>query len=295
LKEFIKLKLNQIEDNSTFKLSAKPSEDFRQSIKKNGIIINPVVFKDENKYILISGHNRVGVAREYAFDYVEVLKVPKKFRCDFIRNEILRKKLEGIFAPASLIQGNINPLWQDCSALLKDQLIPFFHSHEKCQKLAEFKNFLNYSIERRVNYKILESFVKLKKEASEIVDSSVMKFQPKIAQIKELIKSLDEISEKVTLIPDHVNSHDSMNELLQFYFTIRYPEYSRLKNEADVFKARYNNMPFQIEFPEYMEGGFADLTFRVKAESKVSEIEKNFQTLSSIDLNSLHKILNGDV
>jgi hypothetical protein len=306
--------LNDIE----FKISKPLGDDrLKESIRSSGILEMPVLFKENNLYKIIFGHNRLSIIKELnlskagtgLFCYIAQEPDPELF----IGYAVL-KNFRGEFGATGkskfiLILKNKFCLDENDIALAaKKMQIPdeflLAGNLEKVLSLPEpLKNYLDL---KSIGFKIVKNILRLSKDACILFSNWLIVIDIRVnifKSIVDLMVDIDKINRtenilaKLAIIdPMAGDFNDSVKKnsirkdemLFREIFKVRYPEYTNIKLKAENIINEMVENGLEIYFPEYFEKDEIGILLKINKRNKIEGFNK---MISRINVDALKKLL----
>ncbi len=157
--------------DQTFKLSKNViKEDLKMSIRRSGILENPVLLKKAGRHVVLFGHNRLKVLSELNTKIVKSLIIHEIDPVSYIRYALL-KNYRGEIGPfgkiklISIIKKFLNYDPDDVNRIARDELnLPdaFTHDRENIDKAISIPDELkNYIDAKDMNFRTIRDVLNL--------------------------------------------------------------------------------------------------------------------------------------
>ena len=271
-------------------------EKLLSSIRSWGVLEDPVVISTDSRFIVLSGHNRLSVLREIGIGETNC-RVASKFNPDdFLKNAAL-KHLQGEIGPV----GRIKLLLTACEQAphrieelilmaCREFNVPEFISRDAdvMRKAVELpQNLRDYSDTRDIAYKTLRELVLLPAEAIEIIASWVDSINFRMNIFRDIVEILNDISKRdETLAPvrninltELEDPRGRENLVLGFLKELRYPEYSKSRQRAEIIISSLRGKGFTVDFPQYFEGDTIGIGLSVAKREGAGGLKKKLEQL----------------
>jgi hypothetical protein len=310
------IKLDSVDlDNYDFKISRPCGEErFRESIVSSGILEMPVLFKKNNTYRIISGHNRLRVFKElnasaagisipcYVTDFPDA---------DWFIGQAVLKSFRGETGPVGkcrfiyILKSKFSMNKEDIFTAAKKMQIPdeFADKNEKVLALPEpLKNYLDL---KNIGFKIIKNILRLSDDTCQLLSGWLLYADIRVnifKNIVDLLADIDKINKTNKMLPglagidlaaagDDNSPKISVRKdemLFREIFKVRYPEYSDLKAKAEKIIKELSKDGLEIEFPEYFEKDEVGVLLKINKRNKIEGFNK---VISRINTDALRKLL----
>ncbi len=301
-----RISINKIDFNNTcYKITRNSySKKLENSIKNFRILIPPLLFSENNNYIIISGHNRLRILKDIGESFIEARVIEKIDPDLFIKYNLMKcyDTGVGVIGKAkflSILKNDIkiDPLKIDLIA--KEIELPVY-STDKINLLEKIINLpqgiKDYIDLRDTGYKVVKNILRLPGPAVSLLNDWIKKTNMRVNIFKSIVELLLDLSKKNKNIHSLGNIDIEFTEdrrareliLHKELYKIRYPEYSELKAGAEDIIKGFRSKGIEIEFPEYMEGDEIGLSFKVNKRDGIDSFIKKF---NNMDTNGLKKLL----
>lgn len=287
--------LEKIIQDTYFKISPPPGDELYQSVLSEGILVRPVIYFHNETYIVVCGHNRISALKAGGALEVEAELVSRDEINRSQMRECLRKKQEGSLSYMSvlLLYVRMQREGEDTSRLLQFfKIPPFFQKKELLESLLDNTLFCEYALRRRLSLKLIRWYCELGSEQKSAFNL-VLSSNPRANIFKEALIIVDEIVRRGQKLQLEKKDARDEKKLVAKLRTLRYPLYTEIKERSDSLAASFSTKKRSLVFPEYLEGGYADIIIRIKAEDSNSDIQNRFKELSGHDFSDIISLLKG--
>lgn len=296
-------------NNTTYKIS-KPhiQESLVQSIRKFGILQLPNLIRAGEKFIVLSGHNRLSVVKNLGYK-TQTCIVHDAFNAETFFRRALLKIYHGEIGPISKIK-LISILKQYSSDLdinvnefaLKSLSIPEYiiSSEFIMQKCLAFSKSISDFLEmKEPGYKTIKDIALLPESFIIILGNWLETLPMRVNIFKQIVELLYDISrkgigaenlQKIT-IPTEAEPRHKESWLLGSLLSIRYPDFSKRKYEADILLDTLRKNGIQPSFPEFFEGDEIGFTIHVRKKEGIASLYDKIEKIDSDIVNRLLDLL----
>lgn len=307
--------LSAIAADDTYRIS-KPivSKQLVASIKLFGVLRPPAAFVSSTGLVLLTGHNRVAAAREACVSQIPVYVYPSS-AAQVLRQEALFKSYHREISPA----GKLKALGIEAtifgadehflSTLGKELAVPEdfllgtnfetkpFESIELFNQLPD--SIKNYFDIHDIAFKIIADYMRLHRNLQEALSLLAERIKIRADVFRKITELAAELAAAnpafdITVAADEVlsiGSEDADTRLCSKLFALRYPEYSAMKQQADIIAAKINGSGVKADFPEFFEGGKLKLSVELKKREGAAAFFRKAESVCKEDLQTLLNML----
>jgi hypothetical protein len=296
-------------NNDEFKISKPLGDDrLKQSLQSFGLLDPPVVYKADNTYKIISGHNRLTMLKELnlavgsVLCYITSLPEPGSFT-DYAFLKNFRGEI-GPIGKSKFIRILKNKFCLNENEILfaaKNMQIPgdfiYADQFEKVLSLGDpLKKYLDL---KDIGFKIINNILRLPDEARVLLSNWVIDAGIRVNIFKNIVDLVVDIN-KINKIPAlqpmiDLSAGDSTGNtarkdetLYRELFKIRYPEYTDIKLKAGKIIADIMKDGLEIDFPDYFERDEIGISLKINKRDNVEGFNK---MLSRINTDALKRLL----
>ena len=297
--KLVSVKLSDIDVRDTFYKISRWGDNERlvRSIARSGVLRPPLMHKKGKTWQIISGFNRVNAAKTLGMLHITVM-VPDSVDRDLVLSLAAEKEYHHEIGPvgkARLVKiinsfrgtGSI-----DHERLTHSLGIPLsvLHDDEFIDRVLSLPHALGvYIDEKNINFKIIKKLISMPDGVLERISGWVSSQGMKVNIFRNLIDILDDIYRRDGHIPaidefvpqEDESRRDFEQELYRYYFTVRFPRYSRLMNKAEAIRDELLSKGFTVDFPVSFEGNTVSLSFSMQAGERSNDIVRKIATLDS--------------
>ncbi len=297
-------------DDTSYKIT-KPhiSEQLIQSIKKHGIVEPPVLIRQNNRFIILSGHNRLSAAKALGRNR-QACRILEAFEPELFFDAGIKKLYHNEIGPIGKIRFYqiLKPYESDLS-IRNSNLFDFavkelgIHAHilssdELISRISSFPPLLIEYLEMKdPGFKTMRDLVHLSDTTVAIVSSWIESIPMRINIFRQIVELLYDIELKVSdcnrlhniLIPIEGDPRHKEALLLQSLMAIRYPNFLKRKSELDTLMMNLQKNGVQTEFPQFFEGDEVSFTIDIRKKEGSNSF---FKKIEKIDKNTVEKLLN---
>jgi hypothetical protein len=286
-----------------YKISKPLNDDkLKNSIQSFGLIDLPVLLKNNGKYQIICGHNRINILRELSDTKVTSYVLSELLPETYIRFAILKNFRREIGTIGKikfirLLKTKFFTNENDILTAAKAVFIPedFFDITLSRKILNLPEALLNYIDIKEAGFKIIKNILRLPDEAFLLLSEWITLASIRVNIFKEIIDliidiykrdgNLDSLDIDLALFGATIRKDEA---LYQQIFKIRYPEYTNIKLKADKIISAFKRTDLEIDFPFYSERDDIGLIFKIRKRDGIEHIKR---TLDQIDLNGIRNLL----
>lgn len=293
-------------DDTTYKIS-KPhvSEQLTQSIKKYGVIEQPILVSENNRFIILSGHNRLSAAKALGKNR-QMCIILESFNLNVFLQIALKKLYHSEIGPLGKIKlyrilKNHEPVTITDSAdfAIKELGIPEYilSSEDIVNKALSFPPFLAKYLEmKEPGFKTIRDIIRLSENIIATLSNWLEAVPMRANVFRQVIDLLYDIDRKAKhidylqhiQIPFEGDTRYKEASILRSLMAICYPNFSERRRAADLFLSTLRNNGVQTHFPEFFEGDEVLFTINV---SKREGCAAFFNKIDKIDKETIEKLL----
>ena len=305
----LKISLNEIDlENRYYKLSRNlTDEKLKRSISACGIIEPPVLLERNNRYIIITGHNRISAAAGLGIQSIDSTVI-KQLDYDILANCAVIKCYRNEIGPVGrarliiIIRKDFNPEKESMLKLARDIELPaeFINDPVLPDRILNLpdglKDYLDY---KDISIKTIKNILRLPDESIIKLNEWVSGITLRANIFKNIIEYLIDIYKKnksLELISEIDLSSIDDRRLRETYlhdriFKLRYPQYSDRKEKSDGIIKYFNSMGFKIESPQYFEGEDIALRFLINKRDDLCLLGERLKNINMDDIKKLLELL----
>jgi len=258
----------------------------------------PYIFKKGPGYEILTCHNRIKILRDTGIQVLKcfILDQPDAgIFLDHVALKIYRNelgpvgKLRTLFLIGSFFKLG-EPVKKDfCIRILKLPL-EIIGSDVYLKKVMDFPPALNgYLDEKDISFKVIKDLSLLPPEWIDVINNWLNKIQVRVNIFRMIIDNIFDIyrrGDNIRVIESITCSDDKT--LYDTVYTIRYPEYSKLKMKADNIISQLNGAGLTVDFPEYFDRGFVTIKLDI---NKNSDCGDQLKKISNINIERLKELI----
>lgn len=281
------------------------SKNFRNtelvaSIKSSGMLEKPFLIKTDNYYYPLTCHNRIRIISEIDKDEIEayILHSPvfevfiSYFQLKIYRNEC---GPVGKIKAVSILRNEFGIDGSELADLARKTLkIPHdIFSEEKnlnciMQLPAALKDYIDA---KDIPFRLIKDIISFDEVIITELNRWVEKVQIRLNIFKMLVDFLFDIRKRdggLKIIEDEALLKMDDKALYDYVFSVRYPEYSQKKIEADKLISMLTGKGVSVEFPEFFEKDYISLRFTINRREPGSKIN---ELVSGVDCKKIDALL----
>lgn len=291
--------------NRCFKISKNHIDDrFIKSIKNFGILEPPVLIKDEVKYTVLFGFNRLDALNKLGKKSINAVIIDRIDSELYIEYALL-KCIRNEIGPAGKIK-LISILTDHCSIEDKRLIalgergfnIPeeFILSHSRIKAVNSLPEIIKDYIDLKdINFRLIKDLLKLPGEVISQIAVWIEYTGMRVNIFKRVLENLIDIYRRDNNLNQIKNIEFKLIEdrkerercIYKHLFKIRYPEYSCLKQKANTIVEFYLERGILIDLPEYFEGDSINIIFRVKKGDDFKSFRKKLDYIDEEKIDDL--------
>lgn len=298
--DFEKLDIKKISYDEEFKISRPfADESLLQSIKRSGVKEPLLLFKNDEKYRILSGHNRYKAALVLNFPDVPSIIVPSIVIEDLLR-VITLKNFYSRLGPfgrikSYLILKKINLDNSFSIPFARDELrIPEeFISDDNLSRLMNLPELIiQYADMKDISFKIIKKLLFLRPQSLFLICKWLESAKFKVNIFNKVIEMLFEIEKKENGTErlrniENVEGVDFDKLVYDKVYSERYPEYSVYKKKSDDIRKKFLDKGIDIIFPDYFEGDKVEIKLQLSKMDGGNRFLKAVDNISDIDIKEL--------
>ncbi len=268
----------------------------------------PVLIQKNNRFIILSGHNRLSVANALGNNR-QLCRILETFDPMFFSQLAIKKLYHNEIGPIGKIRFYqiLKPYESDLTIqnsnlfdfAVKELGIPahFLSSDELITRISSFPPLLIEYLEMKdPGFKTMRDLVHLSDATVAIVSSWIECVPMRVNIFRQIVELLYDIERKGSecnrlhniLIPKEGDPRQNEALLLQSLMAIRYPDFLKRKSEADALMMTLQKNGVQTKFPQFFEGD--ELSFIINIRKKEGS-HSFFKKIDKIDKNTVEKLL----
>lgn len=270
-----------------YKISKPYNQLLSLSIKRSGLASPLILIETGSSFRILSGHNRFKAMRDASILKFPAVKTESLF--DDFRKEIIKKNYSGFLSFSGKLK--TCKYFHFDSDLMNELGIPA--SRRTADDIIFPASIINYFNEKDAPLKILDEMLTLDcgiiSAYEEFITSKGFKFalfRESVALVSDILK----LTGKDEVISVFENASDD-NILIQELKRIRYPLMSSLFEKSVSLSERFRNAGLNLTFPQNFDGGFADISIRIKKKTKASDFFGACGKLTDSDIDDIISII----
>ena len=277
------------------------SHQLRASLELSGMLEVPYLLKRDSVYYIFTCHNRIRILQESGIRKIREIKsiVLEEPDAEIFMSHLALKMYRNELGPFGRIKG----LWLLKSVFKLDpgdlnefglrilKLQPEILDDNKfIENMAALpEGLVNYIDDRDISFKIIKDILALPMSWLEIINTLLKEIPVRVNIFRAMIDNLFDIyrmSADVSVIGSLEYSDDkTLNDSI---FSLRYPEFSRLKGESHKIIDELSCKGLSIEFPEYLEK--ASITLKLEINKK-NDLSNELKKVWDMDPEKLKKLM----
>ncbi|MBP7901316.1 MAG: ParB N-terminal domain-containing protein [Spirochaetes bacterium] len=270
-----------------FKISKQYNPDLALSIKRNGLANPLILIETDSSFRILSGHNRFKALCENSADKICAVK-SDDISGDF-RKEIIKKNYSGLLS----FYGKIKACkYFNTDAALMNEL-GISSSRRSSNDISLPDALLNYLNEKDAPLKILDELTLMNIDIIQLYETFIKDKGFKFALFREslsLVSDIIKINSREAIAEIFQKASDD-SSLIQELKKLRYPLLSSMFEKSAFISERFKNAGLNLTFPQNFDGGFADISIRIKKKTKASDFFGACGRLTDSDIDDIIDIL----
>ncbi len=258
------VKINDISASDYFKVSRKNYPDnLIYSLKQSGMLEVPVLIKTDSGYDIFTCHNRIKILRESGvedltcsiLDKAEVELFMKHVSLKAYRNELgPYGKLKVLSLFDIHFKAELLTVKDFCSKVLKLPL-DVIENGIYLRKILSFPvSLIDYLDEKDISFKTIKDLSRMPEDWLNLIDSWLKNIQVRVNIFRMLADYLFDIYRRGDNITSlELLSYGDDKTLYDVIFSIRFPEFSKLKSRSESIINDLSGGGLSIDFPDYFE------------------------------------------
>jgi len=274
--------LNQIDiEDETFKVSRPMQGDsLRKSISVSGMLEPALLLRQERKYTIIFGHNRIEAAGICQMDAIPA-SVVEQITLQPYMEGVAKKIYHDEVGPCGkcrvlnilrFVFNADNLQLQNAGNVIN---VPgnFVRNPENADVVTGFPGELREYLDvKNVGFRVITGMMVLPQPAINFLSEIVQNTQMRLNYFRDIVSMMDDILRRdgsldEVLAVDRDNSDDRRvreESLYRAVRNIRYPRYTEMKNRVDEIDTMLRQKGVTVNFPPYFEGDACTVSFVVK-------------------------------
>ena len=306
-KQKIRVGSIDIEDDF-YKISKNRFENsLRKSIETLGIIELPLLIKNNEKYRVIFGHNRLCILNDLGIEFVDSI-VAEKIDAELFLKHIFLKSYRNEIGPigrVKFIQILKNKFNFDNDALASAAAninlpMQFLQTPLLCESVTglpdTLKDYIDY---KDIGFKVIMDILRLPSSAIILLDKWVGLVSMRANIFRKIVSHLVDIDKRnATFFPLEKIDLDPIEDrrvredcIYEEVFRLRYPEYTELRENALNIIGRIETKGLDITFPEYFESDEIGVRFCINRRDGIESFRNRFDAVDTFELKKLLDLL----
>ena len=276
-----------------------PSQKLVESVSKNGIIDPPVLFRDGECYIPLSGHNRLNAALGAGIKTVRCLVAPGA-GYDFFLSHAALKNFRGELGVAGRIRaaaiaaglrGLACADGEICAAL---ELPPAAASSMNDVLLLD-ERLLSYCDEKSLPMKTLMILPAFPPALRDALAGWIGRPNVRMNMFKSAVDLLEDLmrvkplEELCGIVMQHASEPD--DALVTALYAIRNPVIAQMNVKSEAIIAEFRRQQVEIVYPPYFEGSSVEVKLRMKRADNGASCRKSLEYLLESDFSEMLDLL----
>jgi hypothetical protein len=283
--------------DASFRIS-RPVMDERMSriFERFGHLTVPLMIRDRKGFVLLTGHNSIEKGVHPERNSIWSMIIDEMDSEIYIR-ETLLMAARGEIGPLgklkalAILKGYFRIDGSTLSEIGREGFqLPgdFLKESELTIKIEQAPSDLREYIERRdISFKIIRLLCRLSRESLGLLSDWVKVYNIRVNIFRDLAEMLFDLQRDGKLpaelfepLPDEINDQrQHENYIYNRTYSLRYPEYSRLKEKADKLRSNLQSVSIEIEYPEYFERSSLRLIVGLHKGADINKIGGKLESL----------------
>lgn len=294
------IRISDIREDDTFRISRPVVSDaLLQSIKELGLLEKPFLLDDGKGLLPVTCHNRILALKRHEADAVDA--------------HVIKKIDPGIFTGNTAMKVRRNEVGPagKCRALAISQEFSLYNDPALfCKKIlnvspdildTEFASVIldlprslrNYIDIKDAGFKIIRDLVVLPRYMIDWLDGCVEMMQVRINVFKAVVEHLFDLGKKYEHLPlpVFIQGKSDDRHLLEAVRRLRFPEYSGLRDRADLIINAVSARGVSVDFPEFFESSRFVVNIDVDLRDSAADIRARLDAVDAGKLVELASLL----
>ncbi len=283
--------------DSYFQITKKLNEDkMINSIKAVGLLEPPVLLGVKDKYIIVSGFNRINAIKKLGGNYVDALTVDRVERGHYIKYNLL-KILRGEIGPVGkikfilILKNYFSMSCKEIEEIIRESaIIPemIFSDGSVMDRIVQLPRVIrDYADLKDLSYKILKKIIRLPARVQSSlcrwINAGLVRvniFKEITDMIYDIIRRDNNHDEIINIACGNCENRRKFEEyLFESIFRLRYPHYSRKKENARRIIKELSDNRTALQFPDFFERDTIVLKLTVSKNDDLKKISDKFSRM----------------
>lgn len=296
----VKVKLCDVRDDDTFRVSRPVVTDtLIQSVRDLGMLERPFLLDDSGGLIPFTCHNRILSLRKLEADKVDAFIIKQIDPAIFINNTSLKVRRNET-GPAgkcrAFLLAQKHNLYPDTAQFCKKiiNVSPDILDAQLASAVLGLpRQVRNYVDVKDTGFKILRDLVALPEYMISWIAYCLDEMQVRANVFRMVVDYLFDLGGKNdrVLLPFIDEGMRDDRQLLEVLGRLRYPEYSRLRDQADKLLSSLSSRGVSVDFPEFFESSRFVVNFDVSVRDSVNDIRERLDRIDAAGLVKLASLL----
>lgn len=296
----VKVNICDIRDDDTFRVSRPVVTDVLiQSVRDIGMLERPFLLDDSSGLIPFTCHNRILSLRKLGEDKVDAFIIKQIDPAIFINNTALkvrRNETGPVGKCRAFLLVHEHNLYPDTAQFCKKILnvSPDILDAQLASAVLDLPGKLrNYVDVKDTGFKILKDLVVLPEYMIAWLTACLDTMQMRANVFRIVVDYLFDLGRKNdrVLLPSIDECMGDDRRLTEMLGRLRYPEYYRLRDQADTLLNSLSSRGVSVDFPEFFESSGFVVKFDVSARDSVNDIRERLDRIDAAGLVKLASLL----
>lgn len=288
-----------------FHVTRPANDDLKTSVYEFGILKPCVLEKKDNYFRIVSGFNRLALAKELGISGIPVHLVDR-VDAELFLSLVIPRAMTGRIGPVGKLRA-LRILKDYCGLSDADERIgrktfgissDFLNDSHLADKLLSLPASLKGYIDARdPGFRCLKILAGLPVYAAEFLAQIIDVIPLRINIFRSMIDIMADLIARDGHLPDFsipVADHDRKKLEEMVYsrlYANRYPRYSALHEEAEMIIGKLSRKGVSVDFPEFFESGSCNLVIQIKSSDNAGTIGKRLESIDTHLCEKLAKLL----
>ena len=258
------------------------------SIGTEGLAEPLILFEQECAYRIISGHNRYKALVEIDASSAESVIIMDN-RIDEFRKNAVKRSYNGKLSLSGKIK--CASAFKSETSLMNVLGIPEHYRGIKNEILPSA--VMRYLDDKNASFKIIDELLSLGDSITRAFDYYLKNNKIKYALFRESLSLIDDIvknegQNRVVSILKNSSEDESLLEVLR---ELRYPYYTKMKNESESIVKGMKLKGIDIFFPPYFDGGYSEIRIKLRKKNTLKNYCNVIEKITHEDIERISSVI----
>jgi hypothetical protein len=281
-------------ENEGYRLS-RYSDDSRllESIASHGILEMPLLQHTDDEWIILSGHRRIGAARDLETEPV-FCEVVDAYSPERIKQQAIKRSFQGRIGPAGKLrlfgmlmdreERELEPIASELSFPRK-----LLYSRGEIASMLDIPGpLLRYADSREMGFRLWQEMAKLSKQWISFLSYSIEGSTVSNSQFRKMLDLVRDLDRQSRVPPEIPDDGPDARCLLDTLMKMRFPELTGMREKATELADKSVAHGGTVSWPETFEGDRIELRLPL---SRREGIQKLDSMIGSIDRDRIRELL----